>query len=246
MHNDLSNFFRERYDYEALRRSELNGALAMPAGVLSVLIGSIVFILKDLHAPLIFNAIIQLILCGLCGISCAISAFFLIRSIFNYKYLYLASARDISDYYNRLLAFYQADKYSNGPLRAEQLSLRDTLDYISERYVVCAHSNTINNDNKSWNLHRATSSMIFALVFGAISGIFYIQRSICQPISSANIEVVNLKEVLPMSEPSEPQRSQDPKNPPSPPPPNVSKPTPPPDRIVKEGGDPNKVRKPSR
>lgn len=48
MSDRLAEFFRQRYEYEATRRDELTGAVALPLGVLSVLGGALVAALNSI------------------------------------------------------------------------------------------------------------------------------------------------------------------------------------------------------
>src|SRR5437867_3886209 len=173
---DPDKFAQERYDYEASRRGELTGALALPLGIVSALLGGLVVIVKDLHPPFDSWAVFQLSAAALSGVACLLSAALLARSYFNYTYRYVATPKVLRDYHNGLVAHY----LSTGSNDAEAKSMADaeTHAYIQERYAESAHDNTVNNDRKSYYLYLANGWMLAAAVLAAASAGPYVVTAI--------------------------------------------------------------------
>jgi len=236
---DPDDFARERYDHEASRRGDLTSALALPLGVVSALVGALIVIVKDLQWPPTGLSWIQPVAAGLAIGGCAVSALFLVRSYFNYTYRYVITPKELNTYRAGLVAYYVAK--GNSESAATDAAKKDTLAYLQERYAESAHENTVNNDKKSWHLHRANGAMIFAAGLAAVSAVPYVAASINAPPKVPKVEVTNIKDLLPMNSTTTPGQDRPP--PPPAPPPAVVKPQPPPDRLIKEHEDPTKTRR---
>jgi len=242
---DLDKFAQERYDHEASRRGELTSALALPLGVVSALLGGLVVLVKDLHPPFDSWAVFQISAAALSGAACLLSAALLARSYFNYTYRYVVTPKALREYRAGLVVHY----LSTGKTEDEAKSTADaeTHAYIQERYAESAHNNTVNNDRKSRFLHLANGCMLAAAVLAAASAGPYVVAAIFSSHNVPKVEVINLKELIPMATSTTPGTDQPVRpQPTSPtitkpePPPVVSKPEPPPDRYVKESEDPTK------
>ena len=243
---DPDKFAQESYDREASRRSELTGALALPLGVVSALMGGLAVIVKDLHPPFDFWSVFQLSAAALSGAVCLLSAALLARSYFNYTYRYVVTPKVLRDFRAGLVAHYLSiGKPEN---EAASLAEAETHAYIQERYAESAHANTVNNDRKSYYLHLANGCMLAAAVLAAVSAGPYVVASILSYPKEPKVEVTNLKELTPMAtsttpgtdQPVRPQPSSPATTKPEPAP-IVIKPEPPPDRYIKEWKDPTKV-----
>lgn len=231
---DLHQFNKEHYFYEANRRHQLTGALAIPVGVLTVLGGALLVIAKDLDSPLDSMELTQLVLIVVSALMMGVTIFYLVRSYFNYSYGYIATSKELNDYFNGLVEFYS----QNG---GTQHDAEEELEkYVNSEYASHTHINTANNDRKSYYIHKANGFLIASLVFVILSGLPYVAKSVVDGSEVQKIQIVNLNSqntgVQAMSnEPkSEPTKQQ------SPPP--VVKPSPPPGRIIKESEEPKKVK----
>ena len=173
---DPDKFAQESYDREASRRSELTGALALPLGVVSALVGGLAVMVKDLHPPFDNWGVFQLLAAALSGAACLLSAALLARSYFNYTYRYVVTPKVLRDYHAGLVAYYLSIEKSKD--EATSLAEAETRAYIQDRYAVSAHDNTANNDRKSYYLHLANGCMLAAAVLAAVSAGPYVVAAI--------------------------------------------------------------------
>jgi hypothetical protein len=239
MSKELTNFYRERYNYEVSRRNELGSAVSIPIGVLSLVFTAVIASAKDLHPPFDFLKYFQLLAIIVCAITCLVSAYFLIHSYFNYEYQYIASPKDVQGHYEKLISHYRQTGMpeTDASVTAES----ETLKYVSDRYTACAHTNTGLNDSRSTYLHKAKAAMIVASILAVLVAIPYIVRTMLDSNPVSKIEIVNLKELHSMSQNFEQQHTNSQTPAPKPPPPQpAEKPAPPPDRFIKESDVPKK------
>ena len=189
MADHLSDFCQERYDYEASRRGELTGAVAIPIGILSVLGGALVAILKDLRPPLAGSDSLLLLAAAASLVLGAVSVFFLARSYFGFTYRYVATPKEVRDYHAAVKNTYLTA--SVAPELAAYYADEKVLAYIQERYAEAAHHNTTNNDKKSYFLHLANGAMIAALLPAVVAGCAFLYSNYYSPPSAARVEIVN-------------------------------------------------------
>ena len=195
MSDHLTEFCRQRYDYEASRRGELTGAIALPLGVLSVLGGALVAALKDLRSPLQAPDVVLLSAAGLSLVACVVSGVYLARSYFGYTYRYVATPKVVRDHHTKVKEAYTA--VGRTETEAQDSADKAVVAYIQERYAESAHHNTLNNDRKSSLLHRANGAMIVALVPAVIAAGAFLRSSFYSAPSTTRVELVNIKEALP-------------------------------------------------
>jgi hypothetical protein len=239
----LREFYKSHYELELARKADLTAALALPVGVLSLLVGALVVVAKELHAPF---SLVESIVCAAAGLSAVaslVSTYFLIRTLYNFAYGYVATPLEIQTYQSSLTAFHTGNGH---PVEeAKQLAEEETLEYVDTEYAKYADRNAKNNDIKSTFLHRANGAIIAALLFGSLAGGAYVFKSISSPEQVPKVEVVNLKEVSRMPTPQPLQAATAPP-PPSPSPPPAVRPQPPPGRIVREDHQPPRPPSPPK
>lgn len=233
---DYHQFYKEHYFFELDRKHKLTDALVIPIGVLSVLGGALVVMVKELDVPLNSFELIQLCLIALGAVSICITTCFLTRSYYGYSYSYIATSKELKEYYEGLVAYHESleDSKQNAALLTEE--------YINSEYAKHTRVNTDNNDKKSGYLHYANGFLIASLVIVILAGLFYVVNSLISTPEVMKIEIVK----IPLSPKGAQEMSEDkkPKVPKqeSPPPKRVEKPTPPPGRVLKES-DTGKKRK---
>ena len=189
MADHLTEFCQERYDYEATRRSELTGAVALPVGVLSVLGGALVAVLKGLRPPLDASDWVLAIASGISLLAGLLSAHYLARSYFGYTYRYVATPKQVRDHHAAVKATYIAAAVD--AVSSTQYANKKVLEYIQERYAEAAHHNTLNNDRKSYFLHMANGAMIVALIPAVAAGGAYLYSTFHSLPSATRVEIVN-------------------------------------------------------
>lgn len=232
----LREFYKSQYATEAARKTELTAALSLPVGVLSVLVGGLVVMSKELHLPFSIGEHVQFAAIALSAFACACAGYFLFRSLYNFAYGYSPTALELKNYKEKLVAFHRSDGQPES--EANQIAEAETLKYIDGEYAKNTDRNSKNNDIKSSYLHRANGSIIAAVAFAAVACIAYVFNSVSSPKPIQRIELVNPKEVttMPVDPPVQPT------TPTSPPPVTtpVTRPAPPPSRVIKEDKGPQK------
>lgn len=123
---NLREFYKSHYALEGARKTDLTSALALPVGVLSVLVGALIVMAKELHLPLQFGEQVQLAAVMLSAIACAFSGYLLFRSLFNYDYAYAPTPQELKKYNEQLFAFHQSNGHSIVEARA--MAESETLD----------------------------------------------------------------------------------------------------------------------
>lgn len=195
MSDHLATFCQERYDYEASRRAELTGAIAIPIGVISVLGGALVAILNGLRPPIVGSDWVLLLAAAASLAVSAVSVFFLARSYFGFTYRYVATPKEVRDHHAAVASVYVAANVA--PSLARQYADDKILEYLEERYAEAAHHNTLNNDRKSYFLHLANGAMLCALLPAAVAGCAFLYGAYRSLPGITRVEVVNASLIHP-------------------------------------------------
>ena len=155
----LHQFYKDHYFYEANRRHQLTGALVLPSGIVTFLIGAVAVLIRELTVPFDLLEKVQVGLAILAGISIAATVTFLFRSYYNYTYRYIATPKVIKEHLSALT------KYHVSQGRPESDAEAELIEYIGDRYAESAHTNTDANDRKSGYLHKANGCLIASVVY---------------------------------------------------------------------------------
>jgi hypothetical protein len=224
----LRESYKEHYVLESTRRTELMGALAVPVAILTVVLGALAIIAKELHVPLDGKAITQLVLVFLGCSASAVCTYFIFRSLYGLAYAYVPTPKELAKYGEDLIAFYIASGKS--ATEAAVAAENDVLEHLYTEYAKNASRNANNNDIKAGHLHNANSMLVAAVVFTALAGVAFVVSSVVSPTSPSKVEVIN----MPGTSPSSPIHLQAATAPPPPPPAPPVRPTAPPSRVVRE------------
>ncbi len=225
----LRDFYRSHYEREMVRKTDLTTALSIPVGVLSLLVGALVLMAKELHFPLGDAEQVLRIAISVSALASLVSGYFLFRSLYNFAYGYVATPLEIQDYKVKLAAYHEASGLS--AFEAKRTAEDETLEYIDDEYAKYADRNSKNNDIKSTYLHQANGAMIGAVLFGVVAGGAYIGNSLSAAPPPTKTEITNLPEIVKMIQA---QQAATTPTPPPPPPPPAVRPNPPPGRVIKE------------
>ena len=186
---DLQEFYKEHYFFEIDRRHQLTSALSIPVGVLTLLVSALFVISKDLALPLDSFQVIQLCFIAISVGLIITTIYLLVRSFYNYEYGYIATPKELKDYHDKLVEYYER-RYVN-----QKRALEEIEELVNSQYAEYAHVNNFNNRRKSTYLHRANGFLIGSLLSVFITSIPYIVKSVCSPKPVQKIEIVNLTEV---------------------------------------------------
>lgn len=239
----LRDFYKSHYDLEIVRKTDLTAALSIPVGVLSLLVGALVILAKELHVPLSNPETLQAVALAISAAASLTSGYFLFRSLYDFAYGYVATPLEIHQYYVELAAFHKANGVADPD--AKSLAEEETLDYIDTEYAKYADRNSKNNDIKSTYLHRANGAMVAAVLCASVGAGAYIWNSIISAATISKVEVVNLKG-LNMPTLSIPAATVPSPSAPPQPQPKVDRPSPPPGRVIKEDQRPPRPQDPPR
>ncbi|MGB4765335.1 MAG: hypothetical protein WBH09_00315 [Rugosibacter sp.] len=228
---DIRDYYKEHYFLEATRKGELTNALSLPLGILSLLIGGLTVVAKEIHLPLNNVSVLLLALIAAAAIFILRAVYFLIRSYYNYEYGHVPTPLEIKTYKEGLIAYYVSlgDSTEDAIKKADS----EALQHIDSEYAAHADRNAKNNNRKSSFIHNANSSIIGAIIFTFAVGSTHIVTSIRTASGAQKVEIVNLKEIT-MAEPT----NNAPPKAPEVPAPTTAKPVPPPGQILKEHVDP--------
>jgi len=171
----LREFYKDHYTLEGARKNDLAAALSLPVGILSLILGALVVMAKELHLPLKTAEVFQLVFISLSASACALCAYFVFRSLYGFAYGFVPTAMQLQNYEEQLRTYHVAA----GRTEAEARSLADTetLDYLYGEFAKNADRNSTNNDIKSAFLHKCHGAIIAAVVFASAAGIAYVYAS---------------------------------------------------------------------
>lgn len=160
------------YDFEWELRDRLTGWLQVPLGVATLLGGAVVFLASNYrwdqsHASYAFGVGLAITVAAL--LACIA---FLAASFHNFKYPKLPDAGELKKHYDELAEHHRAWRYSDAVLE------RSFSDFIERRLIRCATQNSKNNVIKAEMLHRATRSLLYALIGLLASAVPFIFQSV--------------------------------------------------------------------
>jgi hypothetical protein len=163
---DLLEHSREEYRAELERRNELRRALSIPIGLSVVFAGAQFSLFRAFPSD---SA--GICVAGAFFVFWAMSLFslvfvivYLIRSHIGHDYAYIATPKEILEYREKLQDYY---KERGG----EDVSDQDIRVYLESEYAQNAHHNSLRNNTKAMNLHKANQGVVVTLVGIALSGI---------------------------------------------------------------------------
>jgi len=151
-------FYRDMYEKEWTRRSEIRQATALPLAVLTLLGSAIFFYSTNAQLELEFWPAVIVALLLLATASFIVAVFFKIRATFGYEYRRLSYPSEIQEYETALTEWHETHK---------QLALLegDIEDFLIDAYVDAGNRNVTNNINSGEFLHKAQLATIITLVF---------------------------------------------------------------------------------
>jgi hypothetical protein len=184
---DSDEFLKAQYESEIGRRYQLSGSISMPIGVLTIVGGALLAMAQALRLPL-EPALWFTLAAILAGAACAIAVgYYLFRFQLGHDYHYVATAKQIEDYRNELLAYYERKRRSTAGVEDEVIA------YIRSEMIASAHANALANDRKSAYLNRANVALAMAIGFTFAAAIPYVATNVLTaeqpPRVKASLEV---------------------------------------------------------
>ncbi|MFN9644230.1 MAG: hypothetical protein ACK6BG_03680 [Cyanobacteriota bacterium] len=194
LENRLSDFYKEHYFNELKRREELTGRIALPLGILSILIGSIVAAFREINRPDTLNEYLIVILL-ICAVFPACMVIInLWRSYHNNRYWVIDTPAQIMSYKNKLLVYYEDPGIATESAPAEEAIL-DVLAYIDQEYAKHADYNSRVRDRRSYFLTQANVYLAVTLAVATLALVLQLTRLASLPEQPQKVKIVNIREV---------------------------------------------------
>lgn len=166
----MDDFCKDHYFHEIERRRSLQNGLSLPIGIVTILSGILITVTRAFNTPYSDLEFVFLFFVISAVISLTTSIVFILKSHIGFTYGYIASPLKLQNYRNELFQYYS----SNDEKNANRLANENVEKYIFREYAKLADYNAKKNDMKSYNLHCANISIIFALIFCILSSIPYV------------------------------------------------------------------------
>jgi len=205
---EQEEFYKDQYDRTLDRKNEINASVSTPIGILTALIAGLYFETTNfdygdtIWLCIVFSCIglSTVFLIG-CSIYHLIKAFSDFQNGYNYAYL---NDTDILDqYYQGLLAYYQAQPNTT-PASTETTAQKEFGAYILSELIKSAGINQKNNKAKIAERFQCHKFMIFALISLSLTIIpFGIDFAIHRGMDK--IQKVKIESIVPVSLAAKPQ-----------------------------------------
>lgn len=169
MIKDRLDLYKDMYKIEFDRRDKQNSELSIPIAVTTILFGGFSYCAGRLGT--ITNAFIMvltLIAIAILMGSIVFSIKFMIQSYYGYTYEYIATSKEIEDYYNSLCQFYNSNQTGTDQTGTERVE-EGFQSYLINSYCLCNTRNTFNNDKRYSYFHNARTSIIIGLISSAVA-----------------------------------------------------------------------------
>jgi len=157
------DFYRELYDAEWIRRDEVRQAIGLPAGVLTLLAGALVFYAKTYSFPKGGMGVATALLLGGAVVAWLVAVYMLVRSLFGRRYRRIPWPAQILAYEEGLRSYYA------GKAGGDAAASKEFDQFLIDRLVDAANRNSENNANAGEYLYKANRAMVVALILTAVA-----------------------------------------------------------------------------
>lgn len=229
------DFFKHLYDFELVRKDNLNSNLNIPLTILSLIAGLLGYYFLNLPKSE-FNLIkiVFFSLLSLASIAFAISIYFFTQGLFGFGYGYISDASKINKYLKDF------EDYNNAVNKKHKVDIENEFyEMLIEQYIEYSTLNFENNNKKSGYLRKTTVSLIVSFSFTILCSISFVYMKYIENENEFiyKVHINNFKKGEDyMPEKPKPIKNEVPK--PQPPP----KPERPKGKIIKEEKEP-KIKK---
>lgn len=183
MNND---YFKEHYFFEINRKHQITSSLVIPIGILTVLVSIIGYYFQKFKFESGIITVIFIIMMVPTIYYLFITVYFLFRSYYNQTYRYVPTPLKMKEYYVVLEKYYKEyniDRDVNS----------DIQEIINNHYAEATDDNAYRNDSKSAYMHKANTSLIFALIFTMVCFVPYFINHFKNHDKAQKIEIINYK-----------------------------------------------------
>jgi len=182
-------FYRTLYDAEWTRRDEIRQAIALPAGVLTILAGVLVFYARSYSFPDVWTSIIFLLGYGAGLVAFGAGVYMLARSLSGPRYLRIPWPSQIRDFEEKL------GEYYDGKEGGAELARIEWERHLIDRYVDAANRNSENNARVGEYLYKANRAVVLTIIAAAITAVPVVVDQRASNSAPQRIEIIN-SEVL--------------------------------------------------
>jgi len=221
---DTASLYKDLYFHEMDRRDRLNSGLSFPVGLVTLLAGAALVMLKSAKWHSTDLDKILVILLAVAGLSLGLASIYLIRVYWGHEYSHMPYAERLYNYCQEL-----HDHYVKGGVtsaNAQKIAKAKMLAYVEREFSRNAEFNAQVNDKKSRFLFNANASLIGAIVFLALSAPIYLYTQSRPKSDVQKIEITNRSIAVTQQEEQKPA--------PQPQPVRKPEPQPPPSRLIRE------------
>lgn len=187
---DISQFFKDAYEFEHQRKDALNARLSLIFTALVVIIGAETYFINNINFnPTDIFKIIFFILLAMTLISIVFTFYFLCKCLFSFKYRYVSRPNKIINYITDL------EIYNEKSSKSIDIN-RKIENLLNLQHSNSASKNRDNNKIKNGYFIRALKAIFVASIFVGLSAIPYY---IIKVSESKKIVYVNIKNFLEIS-----------------------------------------------
>jgi hypothetical protein len=231
---------KELYFFEWQRKEKLESSANLPVALLTALAGGTLFLFRTFTYSGNLSTVLFLVLAGGGVASLVTGMYFLVRSLYGFWYEQIPSPDKLQAYFEELLQYHAS---TNG---SDESAQRDFDEYLQTRLAEATAVNRSNNTRTAGALHKASGSIVFALIFAGISFLPYVAESFGGSVCTAKIQnqtVLKIPSETQMADhqqqtPEQPQQRPQQQQPVTQPP----KPQGPPNEQVRKGGETREKR----
>lgn len=163
---------KELYFSEWERKEKLASSANLPVALLTVLAGGVVFLIQTFPYAGNLAMVLFVVLAGSSAASQMAGIYFLVRSLYGYWYEQIPSPEKLQAYFVELKQYHES--LGNTAEQAQQ----DFDEYLQARLAEATAANRANNTRTAGALHKATGSIVFALIFAGLSFVPYLAESL--------------------------------------------------------------------
>lgn len=168
--------YEKLYFLELDRREKINSRLALPFGVIVATVGLLSFMLNSGEKPECqpYVALFWLLFVA-SAVALAFGAWFFRKAWFGDTDKLLPTASLIEDYYRELVTTYEkCDDH-------EKLVNSVFEEFLFNYFARCSSEYAINNDQRSYNIYRATVSLTVSVLLAFFAALpFFIGNQLCE------------------------------------------------------------------
>lgn len=179
----LLEHYKESYYHEFQLKDSINNRVALPAGILPLLVAGDIYLIKHLGDLKTSWEIWGIILVVLFSLFIILALYFICRTSYNHNYAYVASPKEVYDYQKSLEVGY-----------TQQVIEEEISEYLSQQFSEYGHINRQSNFDKVRYLRLSFYCIVGTLIVGLFCiPVFTIGEKVDKGVTKVEL---NFKEVI--------------------------------------------------